>query len=82
MTDINFSQIRADFEAALPPFIARVDIHRYTPYKPKTMEAYDSRGIGVKNSFKQGRKVIYRKADLINWLISRMEVTDGQSTDK
>lgn len=82
MTDINFSQIRADFEAALPPFIARVDIHRYTPYKPKTMEAYDSRGIGVKNSFKQGRKVIYRKADLINWLISRMEVTDGKNTDE
>lgn len=69
------AQIRADLEKALPPLVAREAIAKYTGhlYSPTTMAAYDSRGKGIPNPVRLGKKIAYTKENLINWLISRLE---------
>lgn len=79
---IDFQKLREEYEKTWPPVIAREEIARYTGglYQPATMEAYDARGIGVKNSIRfSGRKIGYPKQDLIDWLISRMEDANAKS---
>lgn len=40
---------------------------------PHSMRNYDSRGCGIENKTKIGRKVAYPVADVINWLNRRCE---------
>ena len=46
---VDISKLRADMEAALPPLIARSEVSRYSGglYSAKTLEIYDSKGIGI-----------------------------------
>jgi len=56
----------------LPPFIARNHIDRFLPgvISSKTLANLANRGLGPK-FFKNGRLVIYRTADLVEWIAGR-----------
>lgn len=75
----NFEELRKEFEASWPPIIARDEIARYTGgmYSANTMQVYDSKGLGVKNKVRQkGRKIGYRKKELIDWFLSQLEAVN------
>lgn len=56
------------------PFVARPDIEKFSGglLNPKTMANLDCQGKGPKR-LRVGRKTIYRVADVVSWLNSRIE---------
>jgi len=69
----NDESIRKDLEASLPPIIPRHGIGKYgIPYSEGHMANCDSRGEGPVGAMTIGRKIVYRRSGLIEWLLARM----------
>lgn len=54
----------------LPPFIARTDVERHLGgiVKGKTLSNADARGEGPEVAYAVGRKVVYSRESLLQWL--------------
>ena len=72
-----FQQMADSWTAAV---VARTEIRAFTggAINEKYLANLDSDGLGPKSRLKLGRKVIYAKAELIEWLKSRSEVVNGR----
>ena len=59
----------------LPAVIARQEVPRLLGgiISAKRLANLDSLGLGPSNRFYVGRKVVYRTADLLDWLAARSE---------
>jgi len=69
----NEESLRKSLEDALPPIVPRHGIQRYGwPYSEGHMANQDSIGQGPPGAFVVGRKVVYPRASLIDWLLSRL----------
>lgn len=75
----HIEKIRKRLEEDLPPIIARSEVGKYTGglYSPRTLANEDSKGTGVKNSFKlKGDNIRghvgYLKEDFIEWLLAKI----------
>ena len=83
---VDLAKLRADMEAALPPLIARSEVSRYSGglYSAKTLEIYDSKGIGIPKSerVRMDRKIAYTKNGFINWIISKIEEKQHDAATK
>lgn len=67
-------ELKEDFKREWPVTIAREEVEKYTGglVAAKSMAMYDSLGTGVKNPITFGRKIVYRKKDLIDWIINNI----------
>lgn len=52
------------------PFVARSEIENFTKglYKPRSMNTFDAKGLGISRKLRLGTKIIYLKEDVIEWL--------------
>lgn len=82
---VDLTKLRADMEAALPPLIARSEVSRYSGglYSAKTLEIYDCKGIGIPKSerVRMDRKIAYTKKGFINWIISKIEEKQNDTSN-
>lgn len=82
---VDLTKLRADMEAALPPLIARSEVSRYSGglYSAKTLEIYDCKGIGIPKSerVRMDRKIAYTKSGFINWIISKIEEKQNDTSN-
>lgn len=73
------NRLPQDFIDSIPPIIARTHLPKLLggTIAYQTLCNYAVKGIGPA-SFKIGKKVCYRKDDVIAWLESRMHSTGGE----
>lgn len=74
------SKLPQDFIDSLPPIIARTHLPKLLggAIAYQTLCNYAVHGKGPA-AFKMGKKVCYRKADVIAWLESRMRPAGGEA---
>lgn len=74
MDEKSIEELREDFEREWPVTIAREEVEKYTGglVAATSMAMYDSLGTGVKDPITMGRKVAYRKKNLIDWIINNI----------
>lgn len=64
-----------------PPFIARVEVHKYFPWlSSKRLANLDSLGEGPSHVIKNGRAIIYPTKQFLNWLDTRTTNSAGSSS--
>ncbi len=65
---------------SLPPIVARKDVAKYTGgwLSPKTLRNDDSRMAGPRHRYESGRKVLYRREDLVDYGIRRFGVLEKE----
>lgn len=69
---IDFKKLDEDWPS---PFVARSEMEKFTKglYKGISLNAYGSRKCGIKRKILRGTKVIYLKADVIEWLKTKVK---------
>jgi len=74
---VDLQKIRAELEATLPATVLREQVPFY---KARTLRQYDCNGTGIPNRFfANGHKVAYPKADVIDWIIKKMEAANAST---
>jgi hypothetical protein len=73
----NFDPVQVIYKTAAlwrSSFVARTQISEFTGglYSPQYMSNLDGKGLGIKNSFKIGRKICYPVVSVVDWLIGKL----------
>lgn len=74
MTENERQELREELEAYFPPIVTRNFIEKATGgmIKVNSLINYDCQGTGIKNPISTNRKVVYRKKDAIDFIMSRL----------
>lgn len=64
------------FKEELPPIIARSSVDKFFGglFDRKTLANHDASGTGPKASYAVGKKIVYRREDLLQWVVDTFPI--------
>jgi len=75
------AEIRTQIEHVLldlPSMIPRDQLAKLLGLCPRTLGNYDCKALGVRNPIRIGRRVIYEKDAVLDWLVARAEQQESK----